>query len=254
MYLTKTQTIAPESLHYIELLSEKSESFRPTHIQILVNSLNNLNDFSSYVEICNISVMGDPQFINYDGVTNIRSRGNSLTFKKILPIDFSTFGASAGQGLSISVFNPHLKEVEVNILLKGNPGSSDNLGERGELSRRYLFNHFKLDHGINNIPLNNITRSGSGKFKCSELQLLSFKTNSNDSLNPIIRNIMVAGESQFENLEDIKLNSIFFEELREFEMKELHFHGKGTYITLENPYDYELNCYMTMVSKKILVD
>lgn len=30
-------------------------------------------------------------------------------------------------------------------------------------------------------------------------------------------------------------------------MKEFPPHGKGTFITLENPHDYELDCYMTMV-------
>lgn len=244
MYLTQSKIIKAESFSYIELLAEKSESFKPTHMQILVNNPNS-NCLSSYVELCNCTVMGDPQFTNSDGILNIRSRGNSLVFKKMLSVDFSVFGTHVGQGLQLELYNPHYHELEVTVLLKAN----DLLGSRfvSDKTIKYLFNHFQLkSSSIVKVPLNNITRSGA-TFKCSNLQINSFKCNSEEIVYPYIKNIFCNGESQFENIDDIKLNSIFFEKLRDFEMKEFPSHGKGTYITLENPYDYDVNCYMTLV-------
>lgn len=246
MYICKSKIINPHDSDFIEILSEKSPTFKPTHLQIHTNYKEN-NIYSSYVQLCNITVMGEPQLINFDGIANIRSRGNSLVFDRELPVNFSVFGSSPGQGLTIQIVNPHDIDVEVNLLLKGESSSEDLLGTHIGPSRRYLFNHFDLKaSSTTKIPLNSVTRSGV-KFKSNEFQLLCFKSKTDEWAYPYIDNIMINGESQFENIDEMNLNSIFFKELRSFEMKFFPSHGKGTFITLRNPYDHDLDCYITMI-------
>lgn len=150
MYLIKTQTIPCATIGYIELLAEKSEAFRPTHLQILVKE--KFTNKTSFVQICNITVIGEPQLVNFDGVTLIRSRGNSLTFKKETLVNFGVFGASQGQGLTFQLLNPHQKEVEVTVIVRGESSSSDLYGQRKD-PINYLFHRFQLKSGIEKYHL-----------------------------------------------------------------------------------------------------
>lgn len=249
MYLVKTQIINAKCGGSIEVVSEKSKAFEPTHLQILVNEkYSNNNYYLSFVEISNITIMGTPQLVNFDGATNSTVRGNSLVFSKEIPVGFGIFGAHNGQGLNIEVVNPHDKDVEVTVLIKGEPSEYDSIGYDVNPSRDFLFNHFQLKAAsTNKILINNISRFSSGdSFKFNKFQLICFRSNTLDFDYPYIKNLMVNGESQFENIEDVHLNSTLFKELRNLNLKEFISNNKGTYITLENPSDYELNCYMTL--------
>lgn len=248
MYLATSKIIPSRRTSSIEILAEKSVAFCPNSLQIKVNNEKD-NSSKSFLEICNVTIIGEPQLINFDGVTNTTNRGNSLVFDEELPINWNIFGASPGQGLNIEVFNPHYYDVRINILLKGEADDDNNLlgtPNKSEKSEKFLFNHFRLDPLISTkVPLNIENRYG--KFQCTKFQLLCFKFGTDEYEYPYIENIMINGEYQFENVDNINLNSVFFEKLKDFKMKPFTMFSRGTYLTLKNPCEHELDCYLTMV-------
>lgn len=100
---------------------------KPDKLQILVKSLKFGKE--KYVELSNVVIMGRPQLITYNGLTNSNERGNSLIFKNYLDIsDWGVFGTSQGQGLLFDFVNPFDEKLKVSIVLKGYRSSDDKLG------------------------------------------------------------------------------------------------------------------------------
>lgn len=94
-----------------------TQSFYPQSLEMIVK--NNKTQENSFVEICNITVMGDPQLINFNGISDITQRGTSLYFKKQKEIDFAVFGSSSGQGLGFSLHNPNSFNVDITFIFTG---------------------------------------------------------------------------------------------------------------------------------------
>lgn len=98
-------------------------------LQILVKSLKFGKE--KFVELANVTIMGEPQMVTYNGMTDVKQRGNTLVFKNYLDVsDWSVFGSSAGQGLILDFVNPFNEKLKVSIVLKGFRSSSDKLGSK----------------------------------------------------------------------------------------------------------------------------
>ena len=117
----------PTSYSCLELTS-LSGAFFPQSMQMIVKNAKTKEN--SFVEICNITVMGDPQLIGFNGKTDKRQRGTSLTFKEQQDVDFAVFGSSDGQGLTFNFANPHSFDVEVTIILVGLSVEVNRIGGR----------------------------------------------------------------------------------------------------------------------------
>lgn len=94
-----------------------TQSFYPQSLEMIVK--NSKTQENSFVEICNITVMGDPQLINFNGASDITQRGTSLYFKKQRDVDFAVFGSSSGQGLGFSLCNPNSFDVDITFIFTG---------------------------------------------------------------------------------------------------------------------------------------
>lgn len=127
-YICHSFEISPLATHYVELTGCLYPT-KPDKLQILVKSLKFGKE--KYVELANATIMGDPQLITYNGLTNSIERGHSLIFKNYMDIsDWGVFGTSQGQGLSLDFVNPFDDKLKVSIVLKGYRSSTDKLGSR----------------------------------------------------------------------------------------------------------------------------
>lgn len=125
-YIVKNSTVSPQAASTVELLSSNKGFLAKTLMMIVVNRATLEN---SIVEIANITVMGDPQLVGFNGVTDPSLRGISLVFKEQQNwINFSVFGSYEGQGLSFSLVNPNDYEISVSIILGGLIVSSEMVG------------------------------------------------------------------------------------------------------------------------------
>ncbi len=127
-YVCKNATISSFASATVELFAS-FESLIPKTLQIIVKNSETLED--SIIEIANITVMGDPQLINFNGATDATQRGTSLLFKNNQDwIDFAIFGSSPGQGLVFDLVNPNNYSVTISIILGGISGEYEMLGQR----------------------------------------------------------------------------------------------------------------------------
>jgi len=86
-------------------------------------------------QILDVTVMGNPQLVSYQGSTVATDRGLTDFFNLQCmpqPVDWAVFGASAGQGLVITVRNlePVISAVFY-IAIWGDAASCDLIGQRG---------------------------------------------------------------------------------------------------------------------------
>ncbi len=125
-YIVKNSTISPRAASTVELLSSNKGFLAKTLMMIVVNRATLEN---SIVEIANITVMGTPQLVGYNGCTDSSLRGSSLAFKEQQNwINFDIFGAYDGQGLTFYLVNPNDYEISVSIILGGLIVSSEMVG------------------------------------------------------------------------------------------------------------------------------
>lgn len=125
-YIVKNSTVSPNAASSAELLSSNKGFLAKTLMMIVVNRATLEN---SIVEIANVTVMGDPQLVGFNGVTDSSLRGISLVFKEQQNwINFNVFGSYEGQGLSFSLVNPNDYEISVSIILGGLIVSSEMVG------------------------------------------------------------------------------------------------------------------------------
>ena len=125
-YIVKNSTVSPQAASTVELLSSNKGFLAKTLMMIVVNRATLEN---SIVEIANVTVMGDPQLVGFNGVTDSSLRGISLVFKEQQNwINFNVFGSYEGQGLSFSLVNPNDYEISVSIILGGLIVSSEMVG------------------------------------------------------------------------------------------------------------------------------
>ncbi len=223
-----------EEFSYISLeLLPLFNAAKPISLQIIVvNSKNELR----YIDLCNITVMGDPQLVNFNGVTDETMRGNSLYFEKEKDIsNFSSFGSSRGQGLLFDLYNPFNEKLKIHFVLKIIDSSYDYLGTR-ESSGRFLF--AKRTCLANSNKKIKILAGRSGAFKVRKLQMFSFYENDiNQSANLEIENISICRIQQFGYLcEKHSLCSNYFSEPKDVNFSVFGC-GIGNYKTIDDDED-----------------
>lgn len=126
-YLLKKLTVAPGTEFELDLRPEKRPALKPESLEIRTFSA---DGSETWVEIGNITVLGDPQVVNFDGMNNSENRGSSWIFRDSKIVSFLTMGSSPGQGLMIYGVNPNDEEVTVYIKLKGTSVPVEKIGRR----------------------------------------------------------------------------------------------------------------------------
>lgn len=117
----------------IEILAGRGGAFKPRAVY-MVGTATDDPSVNARLEIANITVMGDPQLINFNGLTDTTQRGITDFYNLQYmpqPVDWAVFGSSAGQGLVIDVVNPDAAQAAfLYIAIWGDAASSDLLGTR----------------------------------------------------------------------------------------------------------------------------
>lgn len=245
--INKTFSIDALSNASVELLGFKP--FRPLNLTILVKKYDTNEE--SYCEINNITVMGNPQLINFNGTTDASMRGNSILFSKGFDIsNRSIFGSSAGQGFLIDLFNPHETKIKVEIVLTGWEAKSENLGQVIFTNPdKILFSKTKC---VKNSVTKQIVQAGRySALKSNYLQINSFNHNDKSLANLEILDISVAKKSQISSLEeDNSLSSNFFSVLKPVNFDIFGYSkSKELIITFKNTNDYDIENYITILGE-----
>lgn len=108
--------IEPGVTATIEVLAGRSGAMKPTEVQMY--GVSESGSQNVQFELLDITIMGNPQLINYQGTTVRSDRGLVKFYNTPRPVDWSVFGSSAGQGLCIVVRNMSKKlrgSVYVNV-------------------------------------------------------------------------------------------------------------------------------------------
>jgi hypothetical protein len=250
----------PINSNFIEITA-LSGSFHPQFMQMIVKNAKTKED--SFVEICNVTVMGDPQLIGFDGQTVKSQRGTSLTYKDQQIIDFSVFGSLEGQGLSFSFANPNSFDVEVTIILVGIDSNVDKIGQR-TIGNRLLF--ASGDCKSQETTKLKVLAGRGGAFKARKLRIdvigdvainrfgniILKSTSINLVKRPVditLTNISVLGTTQFEYHSDSsKVCTSYFNKYRDIGFKCIGSHEKqGLIFEFYNPSNYDVRVYISLL-------
>jgi hypothetical protein len=129
----KSASIPVSTAASIEILAGRSGAFKPRAVY-MVGLATDDPSVNARIEISNVTVMGDPQLVNFNGVTDSTQRGISDFYNLQCmpqPVDWAVFGSSAGQGLILDVFNPDAAQTAfLYVAIWGDAATSDLLGQR----------------------------------------------------------------------------------------------------------------------------
>ena len=129
----KSALIPVSTAASVEILAGRSGAFKPRAVY-MVGVATDDPSVNARTEIANVTVMGEPQLINFNGVTDVTQRGISDFYNLQCmpqPVDWAVFGSSAGQGLILDIFNPDAAQTAyLYIAIWGDAATSDLLGQR----------------------------------------------------------------------------------------------------------------------------
>lgn len=129
----RSAPIAASATANIEILAGRGGAYKPRMIYMVGTAVADPS-VNARLEIANVTVMGDPQNINFNGVTDATQRGITDFYNlqyMPMPVDWAVFGSSTGQGLVIDVVNPDADTaVFLYVAIWGDAASSDLLGTR----------------------------------------------------------------------------------------------------------------------------
>lgn len=129
----KSGSIAASANASLEILAGRGGAFKP-RAAYMVGVATDDPSVNARLEIDNITVMGDPQLINFNGVGDETQRGITDFYNLQCmpqPVDWAVFGSSSGQGLIVDVTNPDdAQAAYLYIAIWGDAASSDLLGTR----------------------------------------------------------------------------------------------------------------------------
>lgn len=129
----RSAVIAAGASGSLEALAGRSGAFKPRSAY-MVGIADDDPSVNARFEIANITVMGTPQLINFDGVTNVNNRGLTDFYNLQCmpqPVDWDVFGSSQGQGLQIEVVNPDpAQDAILYVAIWGDAASADLLAQR----------------------------------------------------------------------------------------------------------------------------
>lgn len=218
------------------------KAFKPFELQIQAK---NKKGIVKDIEILNVTVMGTPQLINYDGCSVIENRGTSLVFNKLRSFDIQTFGSTNGLGVQFSISNPYNEQLDVTIAIVGTEDKIENIG-RGYLllAGRLLFTHAICNKKENKKVI--VTAGRMENLKISKLQIyvLDFDGNKID-INLI--DINHRKSSQFVNATNVRIPSSFFEEPKEINLENFgKTENQALIFEFENPTEKDVRIYITL--------
>ena len=120
-------TIQPLESASFEVLAGRAGAFKPTEIQMYGLTESGLKPVQ--FELLDVTIMGNPQLVNYQGTTVTRDRGLVKFWNTPRPVDWGVFGSSAGQGLQIVVRNMSSKSMgKVYVNVRGYVTLADLIG------------------------------------------------------------------------------------------------------------------------------
>lgn len=130
----RSEDVPPQGIATVEVLAGRGGAFKPRAVYMVgIGSVD--PSINARFEILDVRVMGTPQLINYSGATVPAERGITDFFNlQCLPqaVDWQMFGASAGQGLQITILNPEPAGGETArfyIAVWGDAATEDLLGK-----------------------------------------------------------------------------------------------------------------------------
>lgn len=244
-YVCKDATIAYNCAASLEILAP-TEGFLPKSLQMIVKNSETKKD--SVVEIANVTVIGDPQLVNFNGCVNRLMRGTSLVFKEAQNfIDFAAFGASAGQGLLLDLVNPNQYPADVSVILSGLNVSSKMLCVRSDDADRLLFQSDICES--EKITKVRVLAGRAGAFKCNKIQINALDKENNVVDLHLIKVSSFAGtELDFELEKDSKFLTSYFNEMKCLGLKPFGSCEKQA-MTFEfyNPLKEDVRVYISML-------
>lgn len=125
--LCNSGAVEPGSIVDFEISAGRGGAFKPFEIQM--HGIDETGQINHSFEIVNVTIMGMPQLVNYNGSYCEKDRGLIKTFENFTSVGWQVFGASQGQGLQISIRNMNKsKKGIVYVALKGCVASCDLIG------------------------------------------------------------------------------------------------------------------------------
>jgi len=127
----RSDAIAAAASADIEALAGRAGAFKPRAVY-MVGVGRDDNAINVRFEITNVTVMGQPQLVNFDGATTTANRGITDFFNLQCmpqPVDWMVFGTSAGQGLTVSVINAATVSGILYIAIWGDGATTDLIGK-----------------------------------------------------------------------------------------------------------------------------
>lgn len=115
----------------IEALAGRGGAFKPRAVY-MVGTGSDDSAVNVRFEIANVTVLGDPQLINFDGVAQPANRGLSDFFNLQCapqPVDWATIGSSPGQGLVVTAINTGAVDAILYIAIWGDGASTGLIGK-----------------------------------------------------------------------------------------------------------------------------
>ncbi len=129
----KSASIAASASATVEVLAGRGGAFKPRAVYMVGTSTADPS-VNARLEIANITVMGDPQLINFNGATDATQRGITDFYNLQCmpqPVDWAVFGSSAGQGLTFTLVNPDADTaVYLYVAIWGDAATTDMVGQR----------------------------------------------------------------------------------------------------------------------------
>lgn len=124
-------TVEAEATATVEVLAGRSGAFKPRAVYMVGIGAEDPS-INARFQILDVTVMGNPQLVSYQGTTVATDRGLTDFFNLQCapqPVDWAVFGASAGQGLNIVVRNPDAAvDAVFYIAVWGDAASSELIG------------------------------------------------------------------------------------------------------------------------------
>lgn len=242
-YICKSFDLKPKSTASVEILS-LIKAFRSSKITIKATDL--LSNKETFCEICNVTVLGEPQLVSFNGVTDSSLRGSSLLFSDLDVSNWGIFGCSPGQGLIIDVCNPHESQIKIEILISGWETKSSYLCNRVWITNKNRIAFSKINVAKNSISVMKIFAGRSGALKPN-----FWKIQSDKSLK--ITNILVLKKQQIRFVnENSEISSDLFSNLSKINIDSFgSCDSQGLEISFKNEYDYDVEVYVSILGEII---
>ena len=122
-------SVAGSGTATVEVLAGRSGAFKPRAVYMVGIGAADPS-INARFEILDVTVMGNPQLVSYQGTTVATDRGLTDFFNLQCapqPVDWAVFGSSAGQGLNIVVRNPDPAAAAVFYIAVWGDGASPDL-------------------------------------------------------------------------------------------------------------------------------